>query len=103
MSAAHTGKRQTAETRAKIAASNIGKHSSNLPSAKQRAAVSAAQRGKPKPLQQRERISQAHIARRPPDLPLREVHRREKWRLYKRALRARRRATAATAARQGKK
>jgi hypothetical protein len=57
-----------------------------------RAAVSAAHRGKPKPLEQRERMSQAHIARRPPNLPLREVQRLERRRLYKRCRRERQRA-----------
>ena len=92
MTAARTGRRHSPQTRAKIAASNIGKHSDQEISAKQRAAVSAALKGKPKPFEQRDRISQAHIARRPPNLPLREVQRLEARRKYKRALRARRRA-----------
>jgi NUMOD3 motif len=92
MTAAHTGKRHSPEIRAKISAGQRGKQLGKTISPARRAAVSAANRGKPKPLEQREKMSEAHIARRPPNLALREIQRLERRRLYKRALRERRRA-----------
>jgi hypothetical protein len=92
--AANIGRHHSIETRQKISASlrRGGKHRDKVISAGHRMAVSAAHPGKPKPLEQRERMSEAHIARRPPNLPLREVHRLERRRLYKRHRRERQRA-----------
>ena len=95
MTAARTGRRHSPATRQKISAGNIGKHSGYLPSPQHRAAVSAALKGKPKPVEHADKISDAHIAyheRVNPPASAAERHRREKWRQYKRALRARRRA-----------
>ena len=94
IAAANVGRRHSPETRAKISAGNRGKHSNMTPSPGQRAAVSAALKGKPKPVEHADKISDAHIAYHdrvnPPSSPG-ERHRREKRRQYKRALRARRR------------
>jgi hypothetical protein len=94
MTAARTGRRHTPETKAKISASNIGKHSREI-SAAQRAAVSAALKGVPFTVDHCDKISDAHIAyheRVNPPASAAARHKRERWRTYKRALRARRRA-----------
>jgi hypothetical protein len=74
----HPGWSHSPETRARLSAAHVGKRHS----AATRRKISEGQRGK---------MSEAHIARRPPNLPLREVQRLEARRRYKRALRERRR------------
>jgi NUMOD3 motif len=94
MAAAHTGKRHPPEVRSKISLSNRGKHCREI-SAKQRAAVSAANKGRLFTDEHSELISIALLkfyARTHPCGPA-ERARREQRRVYKRALRARRRAT----------
>jgi hypothetical protein len=75
------------ETREKIAAANIGKHSDKKISAEHRAAVSAANRGREFSSQHRERISAALIAfyeRVSPPMSPAERLRREARRQYNR-------------------
>lgn len=92
MSAARTGRRHTAASKAKIAAANRRREYGDL-SPEHRAAISAANKDRLFTLEHADRISDALIAyyaRVSPPSSAAERGRREARRLYKRALRARR-------------
>ena len=94
IAAANVGRRHTAATRHKIAQANRRRKYKKI-SAEHRAAISAANKDRLFTIDHCDKISDAHIAyheRVNPPLSPAERHRREKRRVYKRALRARRRA-----------
>jgi hypothetical protein len=93
IAAANVGRRHSPETRAKISAGQRGKQLGKTISPAHRAAVSAADRGREFSPQHCDRISEALIAyyaRVSPPMSAKARQWREQRRLYKRALRARR-------------